>query len=95
MGYIEMDDEGVFEEGAIHTLLRATAAGLESKFTGQCYYCKRSDPGWTRCFTLREIFVKNGMKPYKPTTAPCRTDAQPAKPMATGIKTQPDAKASN
>lgn len=95
LGYVDTCEDGTFEEDSIHTILRVTAGGNDSKFVGQCYYCKRNGHGWTRCFKLRDILVKNGMKPYKPTPSPRNAGTTTPKNSVLENTLKIDAKTSN
>lgn len=61
LAMVDADEDGRFDESMMYTVLKVTAR--TAKFTGKCYYCKREGHGWTRCFKLRDLLVKNGMKP--------------------------------
>lgn len=59
------DDDGTYEEHELyHVLLTsAVAKGDTQTPRGQCFFCKKPGHRWMRCFRLREILTKNGMKP--------------------------------
>ena len=63
MSLIDTDDEGYYEEQELYTLLRITSAPndkLSEKFI--CFYCRKPGHRWGKCFRLRDVLIKNGMK---------------------------------
>ena len=63
---ISCDEIGHFEETEVFTILQSstdrpnTARGKGNN--GPCYFCKREGHGWRRCYRLRNLLRKNGMK---------------------------------
>jgi len=59
----ECDDEGRYETEEIYGILRiAAVANDKLSAQGICYFCKKPGHRWNKCFRLRDILVKNGMR---------------------------------
>jgi len=62
----DSDSDGRYDSEEIHVLLRMASVPMDkSTAQGICFFCKRPGHRWTKCFRLRDILTRNGMKPPK------------------------------
>ena len=60
----DTEDDGRYDEDSLYSVLRiaALAKNETSTAAGRCFFCKRPGHRWSKCFKLRDILIKNGMK---------------------------------
>ena len=92
------DENGLCEETAIFSVLRTTAPmkGDRPPQPGRpmvCFFCKKPGHRWMRCFRLKDVLVRNGMKPLAFRPNGPGTDRRTAQvlsvPNQTGNQTKP------
>ena len=95
MSIVSPDDDGHFEEGEAYNIIEVltkTRPGLNSK--EKCFFCQYSGHRWAKCFKLRDILEKHGMRrrprpPRRPGDATV-TSVPNSTPKATSAETTRD-----
>ena len=60
---INLDDQGQFEEDDVMLVLQATIQeNSKGRNNVTCYFCSRKGHAWRKCYQLKKILIKNGMK---------------------------------
>lgn len=79
---VDVDREGTFPNEVLQTKVGTPGTGK-----GAYFLCRRKGHGWMKCFQLRDILKRNGIRDNHPRPnpkTPAKKEAKPAAPTAAG-----------